>query len=72
MPALWSQTVPNPLQERVGIVVAVDPQAGILTLWHPEGPCSYFTHPRQLDALRIGGPVQALVDGRSVWGLRSL
>jgi hypothetical protein len=56
----------------VGIVVAVDPQAGILTLWHPEGPCSYFTHPRQLDALRIGGPVQALIDGRSVWGLRSL
>ncbi len=72
MPALRSQTVPKALKEKVGIVVSVDPQEGILTLWHPDGPCAYFTHPSHLDALRIGGPVQALVDGRRVWGLRPL
>jgi hypothetical protein len=48
-------------------------EKGILTLWHSDGPRSYLSPGADLLAnLRIGGPVQALVEGTIVRALRCL
>jgi hypothetical protein len=73
MPVPQLQTVPNAIEQKLGIVVSVDHEKGILTLVHSDGTCSHLTaDPSLLDDLRIGGPVQALVKGTVVWTLRCL
>ncbi len=73
MPAPQSQTEPNAPNQRLGIVVSVDQEKGILSLVHSDRTCSHFhADPSLLGDLRIGGLVQALVNGRIVWTLRRL
>lgn len=73
MPVTQSQTVANTIEQKLGIVVSVEQEKGILTLVHSDGTCSHLTaDPSLLDDLRIGGPVQALVKGTIVWTLRCL
>jgi hypothetical protein len=73
MPIPSSQTESNTVEEKIGIVVSVDLEKGILTLWHSDGPRSYLSPGADLLAnLRIGGPVQALVEGTIVRALRCL
>jgi hypothetical protein len=68
-----SQTVSNTIEEKIGVVVSVDLEKGILTLWHNDGARSYFNPGADLlGNLRIGGPVQALVDGAIIRALRCL
>ena len=73
MPIPGSQTESNTIQEKIGIVVSVDVEKGILILWHSDGPQSYLNPGADLLAnLRIGGPVQALVEGTILRDLRCL
>ncbi len=68
-----SQTVSSTIEEKIGIVVSVDLEKSILTLWHNDGAQSYFNPGADLlGNLRIGGPVQVLVDGTIIRALRSL
>jgi hypothetical protein len=73
MPIPSSQTESNTVEEKIGIVVSVDLEKGILTLWHSDGARSYLNPGADLlGNLRIGGPVQALVDGTIIRALRCL
>ena len=73
MPVLNQLTVPSTIEQKLGIVVSVEQEKGILTLVHSDGTCSHLTaNPSLLGGIRLGGPVQALVKGTVVWTLRCL
>ncbi len=57
----------------VGIVVVVDPARGTLTLKHADETRSHLNaHPDVLRDVRIGDPVQAVVEGTTVRMLEPL
>lgn len=63
----------NPIESTLGIVLAVDRVTGSLTLVHVGGRCSYLTaDPGLLREVRIGGPVQVMIEGTAVRTLRCL
>jgi hypothetical protein len=68
-----SETLPSPIEQRLGIVMSADPEQGRLTLLHRDGACSHLTaDPSLLVGLRSGGPVLAQVEGAIVRTLRRL
>jgi len=57
----------------LGVAVAVGLDTGILTLFHADGTRSRLTAPPALlRTVRLGGPVQVVVEGTSVRALRCL
>ncbi len=61
------------IESKLGVVVALDQDKGTLTLAYGDGTCSDLQANRSLlENLRIGGPVQVLVEGRTVLTLRRL
>ncbi len=73
VPVAQSEVGPITLEQKLGIVVSVDQQKGILTLAFRDGTCSHLSvDPTLLAELRIGGPVQALVEDTIVRTLRRL
>jgi hypothetical protein len=68
-----SETLPIPIEQRLGIVMSVELERGSLTLLHRNGVCSHLTaDPSLLVGLRSGGPVLAQVEGAIVRTLRRL
>ncbi len=73
MPSPRVETLGNTVEQRMGIVMSVDQERGILTLVYGDGTRSHLSaDPSLLNNLRIGGPVQALVEDTIVRTLRRL
>ena len=63
----------NCIECKLGVVVGLDKGKGALTLAYGDGTCGRLTAaPRRLAHLRMGGPVQVMVDGTTVLTLRCL
>lgn len=73
MHTLQPHTAPSAIEWKLGIVMSVDPQRGLLTLRHRGGTCSHLNaDPSLLGDLKIGGPVLVRVDRTIVRSLRRL
>jgi hypothetical protein len=63
----------NCIECKLGVVVALDKGEGTLTLAYGDGTCARLTAaPSSLTRVRMGGPVQVMVDGGTVLTLRCL
>lgn len=61
------------IQCKLGVVMDVDRDKGDLTLAYGNGTFAHLTAgPSHLEGLRLGGPVQVMVEGSSVLTLRRL
>ena len=73
MAAQHSMGTESTVAYTLGIVLAVDRPAGVLTLWHADGRSAKLTaDPGLLGEVRIGGPVKVVVEGTTVRSLRRL
>ncbi len=63
----------NRIECKLGVVVALDQDNGRLTLAYGDGTCAHLhAEPSRLGHLRMGGPVQVIVEGTMVLTLRCL
>ncbi len=63
----------NCIECKLGVVVDLDRGKGALTLAYGDGTCAHLTaEPSRLAHLRMGGPVQVMLEGTTVLTLRCL